>query len=62
MVRLFMPVTIKEIAKIAGVCHSTVFQALRGNEMINAGTRAKIKRLADEMGYVPSAVELSLRS
>ena len=57
-----MPVTIKEIAEIAGVCHSTVSRALHGNEMINAGTRAKIKRLADEMGYVPSAVALSLRS
>jgi LacI family transcriptional regulator/LacI family repressor for deo operon, udp, cdd, tsx, nupC, and nupG len=62
MLHLYMPVTIKEIAEVAGACHSTVSRALRGNEMINVATRARIKRLADEMGYVPSAVALSLRS
>lgn len=59
---LLMPVTIKDIAKIAGVSHTTVSRALLGNPAISTRTSTLIKRLAGEMGYVPSAVAQGLRT
>ncbi len=55
-----MPVTIKDIAKAAGVSHTTVSRALRGHSAISAETTARIRKLAQEMGYTPSAVAQSL--
>ena len=56
-----MPVTIKEIAKVAGVSHTTVSRALNDNPVISADTTQRIQELARKMGYVPSAVAQSLR-
>jgi LacI family transcriptional regulator/LacI family repressor for deo operon, udp, cdd, tsx, nupC, and nupG len=53
-------VTIKDIAKSAGVSHTTVSRALKGNPAISAETRDRIQKLAQEMGYTPSAVAQSL--
>ena len=55
-----MPVTIKDIAKVAGVSHTTVSRALKGHHSIGAETTARIRTLAKEMGYTPSAVAQSL--
>ncbi len=55
-----MPVTIKDIARVAGVSHTTVSRALKGNPAISAETTARIRQLAEEMGYTPSAVAQSL--
>ena len=57
-----MPITIKDIARAAGVSHTTVSRALLGNPAISTQTTQLIKRLADEMGYVPSAVAQGLRA
>lgn len=50
-----MSTSIKDIARAAGVSHSTVSRALSGNPLISAATRARIQRLAAEMGYSPDA-------
>ena len=51
-----MGVSIVEIAKAAGVSHSTVSRALRHSPQVSAATGERIRRLAQEMGYVPSAI------
>lgn len=55
-------VTIKDIAKAAGVSHTTVSRALNDNPAISPATRARIQDLARNMGYTPSAVAQSLLS
>jgi LacI family transcriptional regulator/LacI family repressor for deo operon, udp, cdd, tsx, nupC, and nupG len=55
-----LPVTIKDIAKVAGVSHTTVSRALKEHHSISPETTERIQKLAREMGYVPSAVAQSL--
>ncbi|WP_077859160.1 LacI family DNA-binding transcriptional regulator [Clostridium sp. BL-8] len=49
-----MSVTIKDIAKIANVSHTTVSRALNNSPYINEDTKIKIKTLAKELNYVPN--------
>lgn len=49
----FNRTTIKTIAKAAGVSHTTVSRALNDSSLVKPQTKLKIKRLADEMGYIP---------
>lgn len=51
-----MPVTIKDIARAAGVAHSTVSRALSDSPLISAETKSRVRRMATEMGYSPSAL------
>lgn len=55
-----MGVTIKDIAKIANVSHTTVSRALNNSPYINEETKAKIKALAKELDYVPNYSAKSL--
>lgn len=55
-----MPVSIKDIARLAGVSHSTVSRALRGSPLIPAATAERIQKIAKECGYKPSAIARSL--
>ncbi len=55
-----MPVSIKDIARAAGVSHSTVSRALSDSPLVKAETKARIQRLAREMGYSPDARARSL--
>ena len=51
-----MSVSIKDIAREAGVSHSTVSRALADSPLVNVETKARIQALAREMGYTPSAI------
>jgi DNA-binding LacI/PurR family transcriptional regulator len=55
-----MKVSIKDVAKAAGVSHSTVSRALADNPLITAKTRTRIQRLAQKMGYAPNAIARGL--
>ncbi len=57
-----MAVTIKDIARVAQVSHSTVSRALSGHQGIPAETAERIKKIASELGYVPSAVARGLKT
>lgn len=57
-----MPITIKDIARAAGVSHTTVSRALHDHPAISAETIAEIKQLAAKMGYVPSATARGLKT
>jgi DNA-binding LacI/PurR family transcriptional regulator len=52
--------SIKDIARLANVSHSTVSRALRHNPMINVETAERIRRIAQDAGYRPSAAARSL--
>ena len=51
-----MSVSIKDIARRAGVSHSTVSRALADSSLVNPNTKSQIKELARQMGYAPSAI------
>ncbi len=55
-----MRVSIKDIAKAAGVSHSTVSRALSDSSLVSDETKARIQRLALEMGYSPNSLARSL--
>ncbi|MCL5108472.1 MAG: LacI family transcriptional regulator [Chloroflexi bacterium] len=57
-------VTSKELAAAAGVSPSTVSRVLNGvaHDMVSEETRARVIRLAAEMGYVPNAAARQLRT
>ncbi len=54
--------SIKDIARKAGVSHSTVSRALHHSPLIAPETAARIRAIAQSSGYVPSAVARSLVS
>jgi len=53
-------VSIEDIARVAGVSHSTVSRALRDSSLISVEMRERIQELAREMGYTPNAIAQSL--
>ncbi|MCB2357487.1 LacI family DNA-binding transcriptional regulator [Clostridium estertheticum] len=55
-----MEVTIKDIAKIANVSHTTVSRALNNSPFISDLTKAKIMTIAKELNYVPNYSAKSL--
>jgi LacI family transcriptional regulator len=52
--------SIKDIARAAGVSHSTVSRALSDSPLISAATKSRIQHLAREMGYSPDESARSL--
>jgi DNA-binding LacI/PurR family transcriptional regulator len=53
-------VSIKDIARAAGVHHSTVSRALKGQPRVSRETAARIRRIAVDAGFTASAVARSL--
>ena len=48
-------VSIKDIAKAAGVSYSTVSRALNDSPLISQNVRDNIHEIAKSMGYTPNA-------
>ena len=57
-----MSITIKDIAKVAGVSHPTVSRALHDHPGLSPKTVERIKKIAEEMGYVPNAAARGLKT
>lgn len=55
-------VTLKQVAEVAGVHPTTVSMALRNHPRIPEKTRNRLKKLAEEMGYVPDPMLASLNA
>ena len=53
-------VSIKDIARAAGVSYSTVSRALNENPAISQEVRERVQTIAQEMGYTPNALAQSL--
>lgn len=49
-----MTVTIRDVARAAGVSASTVTRALSSPGLVSATTRERVRRAADELGYHPN--------
>jgi LacI family transcriptional regulator len=54
-------VTLQDVARHLGVHPMTVSRALSGNGRISEGTRASVRRAAEELGYRPNLAARSLR-
>ena len=53
-------VTLKDVAKAAGVSYATVSRALSGSSQIGSETRERVLKLCDEMGYTTNFVARSM--
>ena len=57
-----MSITMKDIAKIAGVSTNTVSRALNNKPEINKETRRRIIEIAKKLNYTPNSIAASLAS
>ncbi|MFN7249344.1 MAG: LacI family DNA-binding transcriptional regulator [Anaerobacillus sp.] len=55
-----MSITIKDIAKQAGVSYSTVSKALRNSPLVKDPTKKKVLAIAEQLGYIPNIAARSL--
>lgn len=55
-----MSVTIKDIARMAGVSHTTVSRALNDSPLIHEETKRKIRAIAERLDYTPNYSAKSL--
>lgn len=54
--------TIYDLAELAGVSAATVSRALAGKEVVNSSTAERVRKLAQEHGFQPSALARNLRT
>ena len=52
--------TVKDIARMAGVSHATVLRALNDKPRVSSETRQRILELANELNYIPNVLARSL--
>lgn len=55
-----MPVTIKDVAKKAGVSISTVSRVINDSKPVSSGIKDRVLKVIEETGYVPNPVARSL--
>ena len=55
-------VTSIEVAKHAGVSQSTVARVFARPELVSAATRQEVIRVAESLGYLPSAIAAGMRN
>jgi LacI family transcriptional regulator len=55
-------VTVKDVARVAGVSHSTVSKALNASPEISEETRNRIAGIAADLGYRPNAIARGLKN
>lgn len=55
------PVTIKEIAKKMNLSVSSISRALHDHPSIGLSTRIKVKKIAEQMGYIPNLAAISFQ-
>ncbi|MDE1547681.1 LacI family DNA-binding transcriptional regulator [Jeotgalibaca caeni] len=55
-----MTVTVKDVAKKAGVATSTVSRVINDHPSISAATKKKVRKVMEEMGYVPNKAAQNL--
>jgi LacI family transcriptional regulator len=55
-----VPITIADVAAKAGVSKTTVSRVLNGKGELGEATAARVRRVIDELGYVPSARAVGL--
>ncbi len=56
------PITIKQLAQMLGLAHSTVSRALNGHPAISEATKKRIAEAAAKAGYVPNSAAQSLKT
>ncbi len=53
-----MAVTLRKIAEIAGVSRGTVDRVINNRGHVNETVEARIRQIAEELGYEPNPVTL----
>src|SRR5689334_21609538 len=53
-------VRLRDLAEVAGVSEPTVSRSLRDDPQISAETRAFVRQIAEQLGYVPNAAARNL--
>ncbi|OPJ54731.1 LacI family DNA-binding transcriptional regulator [Clostridium chromiireducens] len=56
-----MATTIKDIAKVLGISHSTVSRALTGSKYVNEKTKEAVLKAVKELNYIPNMSARSLK-
>jgi LacI family transcriptional regulator len=54
------PVTLYDVARLAGVSTATVSRVLHGQDRVRDSTRARVRDIIDQLGYVPDGAAQSL--
>ncbi|WP_297079724.1 LacI family DNA-binding transcriptional regulator, partial [uncultured Enterococcus sp.] len=55
-----MSITVKDVAKKAGVATSTVSRVINDHSSISEETKRKVRKVMDELGYVPNVAARNL--
>ena len=55
-------VTVKDVARVAGVSYATVSKALNGSHEVSQETRERVTAVASGLGYRPNAIARSLKA